>query len=338
MTDAREVKDALCMTISQTNPEQLRPPGGDNRGSIVQVGPDRRMEAIQRLVSVGAAPDLASAQRFLHYAATNAVSLDGLWSRLDAQGRIAFSVLAVPSPGRTAMVFASHPASAGDTPLISELIDHACGHVAGWEVDLAQALLDPGEKREQQAFQGAKFAELAVLSYLERPLGRTNAPMPAWPGGAKVRLTPYRDALHDDLVTILEASYEQTLDCPGLYGLRRTADIIAGHKATGTFDPLLWTLMWLDERPAGALLINAFPGHKTVELVYLGLAPFARRHRLGRQLLRHGLTQLTSRRERSITLAVDQRNTPALNLYRSEGFRPAVQRIALIRPLRTKGV
>ena len=43
------------MSVSQANPEQLRPPGGDNRGSIVQVGAARRSEAIERLVSSGPA-------------------------------------------------------------------------------------------------------------------------------------------------------------------------------------------------------------------------------------------------------------------------------------------
>ena len=320
------------MSISQADPDQLRPPEGDNDGPIVQVGPARRSEAIERLVSTGRQSDRAAAERFLHYAETNAVSLDGLWARLDPEGRINSSVLAVPSPGRTAMVFASHPRRAGDTPPMAELIDHACRRIAGWDVELAQALLDPGEELDRKTFLLASFIELAVLSYLERPLSRATVPQGArWPAG--VRVEPFSGELEDDLVTILERSYEQTLDCPGLYGLRRTTDIVAGHKATGQFDPSLWTLIWTDGEPAGALLLNPYPGHKTVELVYLGLAPGARGRGLGRQLLRHGLGLLYERRARSVTLAVDSRNTPALSLYESEGFRPAVQRAALIRSL-----
>ena len=156
-------------------------------------------------------------------------------------------------------------------------------------------------------------------------------PAPQWP--SSVRIEPYAETLHDDLVRALEASYERTLDCPGLYGLRITADILAGHQATGDFDPALWTLLYVDDRPAGVMLLNAFPAHRTVELVYLGLAPFARGRGLGRQLLRHGLAQLKKRRERTLTLAVDDRNTPALALYASEGLRPIVKRVAMIRSL-----
>jgi ribosomal protein S18 acetylase RimI-like enzyme len=261
------------------------------------------------------------------------VRLDGLWARLAANGQAAFSVLAVPSPGRTAMIFASHPLRDAQVSEVSGLIDHACGEVAGWDIDLAQALLEPSERLEREAFLAAGFSELALLSYLERPLSRSNPPPPPrWPAGT--RLQTYTEAADGVLKSVLEQSYEQTLDCPGLYGLRRTEDIIAGHRATGSFDPTLWTLLWIDEQPAGALLLNAFPGQKTVELVYLGLAPAARRRGLGRQLLRHGLCQLRSRPERSMTLAVDQRNKPALRLYESEGMRVVVDRVALIRPLR----
>jgi ribosomal protein S18 acetylase RimI-like enzyme len=322
------------MSLSQANPDQLRPPGGDNHGSIVQVGAARRSEAIERLVSAGPAIDRRAVEHFLNYAETNAVNLDGLWSRVGADGRFEATVLAVPSPGRTAMVFASHPRSADQGTGIAELVDHACRQVAAWDVDLAQALLDPGETVERRTFEAAGFQELAVLSYLERPISRPVPPVPKWPAGLPVRVEAYRDELEADLATILERSYEQTLDCPGLYGLRRTADIIAGHKATGRFDPSLWSLLFVDRQPAGVVLINAFPGHRTAELVYIGLAPFARGRGLGRPLLRHGLRLLHARHERSITLAVDQRNAPALALYESEGFRPAVQRVALIRSLR----
>jgi ribosomal protein S18 acetylase RimI-like enzyme len=335
MTDIRRVKDAAFMSISQTNPDQLRPSGGDNQGSIVQVGASRRSEALERLLSTGPATDRRAVENFLHYAQTNAVNLDGLWARIGPGGRFEATVLAVPSPGRTAMVFASHPTAATRTAGFAQLVDHACRQIAGWDVELAQALLDPGEARERQMFQAAGFQELAVLSYLERPLSRAHTPPPpAWPADARLRVEQYHDGLTDELGTILEQSYEQTLDCPGLHGLRRTEDIIAGHKATGRFDPSLWTLLWVDDQPAGTLLINPFPGYRTTELVYIGLAPFARGRGLGRPLLRHGLRLLQGRRERSITLAVDQRNTPALALYDAEGFRPAVQRVALIRSLR----
>ncbi len=322
------------MSISHASPDQMHPLEGDNYGRVVHVGPDRRSEAIERLVSTTGGNDRAAAERFLHYAGTNSVPLDGLWSWQGPDGGLQFSVLAVPSPGRTAMFFASHPRTGREVRPVSRLIEHACQLIIGWDVHLAQSLLEPGEKLERQAFMGAGFSELAVLSYLERPLSRTNpSKPPRWPSDTWV--AAYREDLREVLMGVLDESYEQTLDCPGLYGLRITEDILAGHQATGKFDPALWTLMYVDDRPAGVMLLNAFPAHRTVELVYLGLAPFARGRNLGKQLLRHGLAQLKKRRERTLTLAVDDRNTPALALYESEGLRPIVKRVAMIRSLRT---
>src|SRR5262245_39715203 len=97
------------MTISQINPGQLRPPGDDGLGPIIQIGPERRSEAIGRLVSPGASLDREHARRFLDYAESNRINLENLWGRLDRFDRVSAAVLAVPSPGRTAMVFASRP-------------------------------------------------------------------------------------------------------------------------------------------------------------------------------------------------------------------------------------
>jgi ribosomal protein S18 acetylase RimI-like enzyme len=54
---------------------------------------------------------------------------------------------------------------------------------------------------------------------------------------------------------------------------------------------------------------------------------------LGRMLLRHGLHLLRDRSERTLTLAVDDENKPAFAMYRSEGFRTVLRRLAMIRPL-----
>ena len=321
------------MTISQTNPGQIHP-AGEPEGRIVRIGPAGRAEAVARLV--GPPGDEAAAERFLTYAHTNGIRLDGLWARLDATGAMTHSVLCIPSDGRTAMVFASRPGSRPLVGPVAALIDHACRQLESWPLDLAQALLDPAAELERATFVDAGFSDLAMLSYLERPLARaTLPPQPVWPHGAEPE--PYRGELVGDLERALEASYVETLDCPGLYGLRRTADIIAGHRATGVFEAPLWTILRLHGHPAGAVLLNPFPSHKTVELVYLGLAPEARGCGLGRQLLRHALWLLAPRRERTLTLAVDERNAPALALYRSENMRRILQRVALIRPFHQAG-
>jgi ribosomal protein S18 acetylase RimI-like enzyme len=321
------------MTISQTNPDRLAGDDPDRWGPIVQVDSDRRSEAVARLVADGPDVDVDHALRFLEFARQNGVDLTGMWARLDRDERIRSTVLIVPNPGRTAMVFATRVGDDLDIASTGGLISHACEELAdGWEIDLAQVLSDPADERDQAAFRAGGFHDLARLSYLERPLSLRRLPeTPEWPDG--VRVEPYEESRRGELLAILDASYEQTLDCPGLRGLRRTEDILTGHMATGLFDAPLWTLLYVDDEPAGALLLNPAAQGRSVELVYLGLAPIARRRGLGTALLRHGLHLLRPRREKTLMLAVDDNNTPALRLYHAEGFGRVLRRVALIRPI-----
>jgi len=135
------------------------------------------------------------------------------------------------------------------------------------------------------------------------------------------------------LASLLEQTYADTLDCPGLAGLRRADEILEGHRRGGRFDPSLWTLLRLDGVAAGALLLNAASHLQVLELVYLGLIPSARGRGLGRSLIDHAISIAVARRVRSIMLAVDEENTPALRLYRAAGFRRHARRAALVIPL-----
>ena len=320
------------MTISQTNPNQLRQPDDDGPGGIIQVPVERQPEAIARLLATGPHPDRDHARRFIDFARDHRISLLGMWSRLDRQGRIVSTVLTVPSPGRTAMVFASRPAGAGSLPSLSELIDHAARQLPQLNVNLAQVLLEPVESLEHRAFAAAGFQDLAILSYLERPLHSPRPqPRPIWPAG--IEAITFNESLHDELIDVLDRSYEDTLDCPGLRGHRRTVDILEGHRASGTFDPNLWTIVRERGTAVGALLLNPSADHHAMELVYLGLAKAARGRGLGRRLLQHGLALVDNRSERSMNLAVDEANQPALSLYLAEGFKQALRRRAMIRPL-----
>lgn len=321
------------MTLSQINPNQLRPPDDDSSGPIVKIGPDRRPEAIERLVGQGASGDRDHARRFLDYARDHQIDLDGLWSRLDWQGRIRATVLTIASPGRTAMVFASRVSSPDQLASVAGVIARACESLVERHVTLAQVLLDPGESADREAFLQAGFIDLATLNYLERPIPATRSPRhePTWPPNAWV--VPYQSDLRTSLLEVLQATYEDTLDCPGLRGRRRVEDIFEGHRAAGFFDPALWHILLLDDAPAGIALLNPSADRRSIELVYLGLIKSARRRGIGKQLLRHALHSLVGRNERTIHLAVDECNGPAISLYKREGFRMVQRRRAMIRPI-----
>lgn len=321
------------MTVSQTNPGQLHPDDAQTPDSIIQIDLEHQLEAIERLVATGSINDRANAQRFIHYAKTNEIALESMWGRFGAHSKIIQTALAVPNAGRTAMIFASHPQSQEDAISLGGLLDYVAKQLVKKDIHLAQILLEPKETLEQAATIAGGFEKLSTLSYLQRPISkRTMPPEPIWPQGVTVE--QYSNAVRDDVLTAVLTSYEQTLDCPGLFGLREPQDILAGHQATGKFDPSLWTLLRLEGKPCGVVLLNPFPKQRTVELVYIGLAPSARGKRLGKQLLRHAIRLLDPKRARIMTLAVDVDNTPALRMYNSEGFESELKRIAFIRSLR----
>jgi len=222
------------------------------------------------------------------------------------------------------------------TDALAGLIDHACGQLFSHDLHLAQVLLEPQDTALREAFLGGGFDDLARLAYMECPVPRRPRRSRAeLPNGVTVEV--WTEDLKAETLEILDASYEDTLDCPGLRGLRETEDILAGHSGTGEFDPELWTLMRVDGAPSGVLLLNHSPASNTLELVYMGLAKRVQGRGLGRRLLHHGLHRVAERPERAVTLAVDERNEPAIALYRGEGFRRVLRRVALIRSLRQAG-
>jgi ribosomal protein S18 acetylase RimI-like enzyme len=321
------------MSSSQINSARLLS-AEDEHGRIVAVDSARLDEALGCLLAIDGRIEPAHVKQFREYTMHHRIELNHCWARLDANGRIRQTVLAIINPGRTAMMFASRAQHRDEAPSLGGLIAHTATALGTADVRLAQSLLMHAEVNERRAFIAGGFVELAQLSYLERAVPRSGEiEPPSWP--EDVTIETYRDDLIDDFLVALDQSYEQTLDCPGLRGIRETCDILEGHRGAGEFDPSLWMLMRLNDSPSGLILLNPSPANKSIELVYVGLAAAARGRGLGRALLRHALSLIADRPERTINLAVDERNEPALSMYAREGFRRSLRRVALIRALRT---
>jgi ribosomal protein S18 acetylase RimI-like enzyme len=312
-----------------------------SRLAIVRPLPSERTLAVQALLRA----DAAAAERFLAFASEHRMSLDAIWSMAAPDGRIGWSVLAAPNPGRTATLFTSPVRTVEELEIVATLVGEALAGLAGMDVHLVQALVEPGDTRLALALERGGMRRITTLGYLERTLPRRGAfPAPTWP--ADLRLETWDPTRRAELIAALEASYVATLDCPELAGLRSGEDILDGHRHSGRYESSLWSVLRAVDGPhagaiAGMALCNSSPGVAmaglrapgSVELVYFGLVPFARRRGLGRLLLQHALHRLEGRDEATVTLAVDERNEPAKRLYRECGFRSRFRRIAFIRPL-----
>jgi ribosomal protein S18 acetylase RimI-like enzyme len=282
-------------------------------------------------------------------AAMHGIDLSWMWGTVDRAGgrpvRVRQVCLVVPGSGKTAMCVLSGPVGTGaDTDHRERVAAIAAaftylGVQTEREIRLAQALPDPSEGWAVRAFEDSGFLRVGELAYLRRPKPVSTMPSapPVWPSEVEVRVVQGagpKDAGRAELVEALDRSYEATLDCPELCGLRETVDVLESHRATGVFDPKLWWIVLLHGRPHGCMLLNRCPDHGTVELVYLGLSPELRARRIGTALLRMGLDKLDAVGGVPVTCAVDLRNAPALRLYERLGFREFGRRVALVRPVK----
>jgi ribosomal protein S18 acetylase RimI-like enzyme len=257
------------------------------------------------------------------------VGVHQLWVGLEGVKKRA-AVWIIPRPGRIAMIFLSPPSRLRQVEPVAQVIDRACQAVDSRQATLVQAMLDESSELEQAALQRAGFMDLAVLDYMQRPIGRSHRP-PLLP--PEMTLHDYCRDRRDDFIAMLDASYEQTLDCPGICGRRRTEDVLEGHRASGVFRASMWSLVCWQGRPAGVMLLAWLPQHQLVELVYLGLSVEFRGRGWGRLLMEHALHQCVQMQADWFCTAVDRDNAPACRLYRSMGFQRTARKLAMIRPL-----
>jgi mycothiol synthase len=268
---------------------------------------------------------------FLAFTMQRRLDINQLWAALQ-DDRVLWAMLPVTSPGGTVLFF-SPTRLTKKTPLraIRELTAAVGEEMRSRGIELAQLLLDPRDQPVIHAYTTCGFEQLAELLYLQRTVPPAMK-MPEIP--ARYELRTYSPQTHAQFAETILRSYEQSQDCPALNGRRGIEDIIAGHKATGDFDPKRWMLMYDESGPVAVMLLNRSPHSDGVELVYLGLVPEARGHGVGDLMMRVALASIAKDGRCQVSLAVDARNTPALKLYYRHGLHRVGSRVALLRDLR----
>jgi ribosomal protein S18 acetylase RimI-like enzyme len=317
--------------------------------------------AIARRLVSQANPDIdEAARRLIASAPAHNIDLANTFATVDDDGpgasvRVRQTCLSVFGAGRTAMMFVSEPLRTGDLGgsdlAFAERVHvvRACCEMLTREhadkVVLAQALPDPDERYATRVFDAAGFRSVGTLKYMRRLpkphdkkllLAADLSQCDKFPQGVHVQSLSQvaADVRDEHCLRAMDASYEATMDCPELCGLRSTRDILASHKSTGQHDPNLWWIIYYNHQPMGCAFFSPCPEQRTCELVYLGLGTPLRGKGLARQLLGHGIAECARLNSAwSMSCAVDERNEPALKLYESLQFRAFARRRALVRPL-----
>ncbi len=235
------------------------------------------------------------------------------------------ALLCMPVPGRSALLWPPGTIEDRRTDTEDALLRHACDWLRQRGVKLTQTLLAPEETYLADPLLRNGFTAVTRLWYMRHQL---NLPVDCLNTPSRLNYQTFAD---DALFRqTLQRTYEGTLDCPEVNGVRGIDEVIEGHRAQGAFDPQRWWLVREEEHPVGVLMMTEIPESGDWEVAYMGVAPEARRRGFGREILLHGLCEARAADVSAVTLSVDVRNQPAWNLYRALGFEPYDQRIVYL--------
>jgi ribosomal protein S18 acetylase RimI-like enzyme len=263
-----------------------------------------------------------------------------LAARRDA--RLVGAILGQQLVGRAAVVWPPQVIAA-DRIEAGVLLIHAMhGQLARAGVELVQSLLETASGEPAELLRQAGYAHAGDLLYMAADAKSFPTRAPALP----VQLDSYSADNHARLVAVVEASYQGSLDCPLVDGLRRTEDVLAGYQAVGQFRPDSWliarslsegevTRRVSERHDIACLLLADHPEQDQLELIYLGVVPAARGEGLGRALTRHTLWLAQECGRARVVLAVDAANRPAIDGYLVAGFAAWDRRSVFVRSLRS---
>jgi mycothiol synthase len=304
----------------------------------IQVRPVRQGEidtALTALLEDSQGDPAATADKLVHFKRTAVRHKEDLRRQIVVadNGDILFSCLFSVQPGRTAFVFVSplrrmRRLGLADVSPSYQAVEALCRWAFQEGCTMLQVILEPSDLERIEVCKSGGFSSLTELVYLLLPIDPANEP-PA--GRANVTWETYTPQNQHIFKTVIAQSYQQSLDCPELEGIRDMEDILLGHQSAGEFDPKGWFLLKYQDNPAGVVLLARQRQAEAMELVYMGIVPQYRSRGLGGELLNKAIRWSRHCGARCLMLAVDSRNTPAYQLYARHGFCTLFRRAVLIR-------
>jgi ribosomal protein S18 acetylase RimI-like enzyme len=249
-----------------------------------------------------------------------------LWWHRSQDGEIQGVVMVLVSKGSVPFLY--HSPVGGHQVNFESLVDlirKVSLEVLNRGYCIIQRFVSERQHPDVSALLAAGFEELVKLVYMVAPLGKQSS--------AGVERKEYgfvncKDSQNGELETAIQRSYHGSLDCPRLVGVRPISDIINSHKTTGEFTPQWWWILRSQGSPVGCILVNRTVNKDEAEIVYLGVVPEYRGKALGELMLKHISTCARCDGIKQLTLAVDSRNSVAIDLYERFGFRKKFSRLA----------
>ncbi|MHC4399176.1 MAG: GNAT family N-acetyltransferase [Planctomycetota bacterium] len=234
-------------------------------------------------------------------------------------------------PGKAALLWPPRLVPEEPAATARQLLARGTEFLTKERVHVAYALLRGSAEEDAALLCHVGFEPLAELLYAVS----VKDDFPVEAPSTTLEFEPYATSDRGRLIRVVEATYESTLDCPGLNDVRQTADVLAGYRAIGVFEARRWRIVRNGGRDVGCLLLTDHPNLGSWELIYMGLVPSARGNRWGKDIARYA-QWLTGRAGRDrLMLAVDAANGPAVRMYESVGFRRFDRRNAYLKVINT---
>ena len=266
-------------------------------GAITGPDVERRAEAFLRLLDAG------SSKRTL------------LW-RVRAGRELSAVVLTILGRGHVGFLYHSPADVPGvDDRALIPLLRAISRETLRRGAVMVQSILESPHDADDRILTAAGLEPLAELISMQCELSNADETE-----SGEWRFLNYRRFRRATLIETIRRTYEDTLDCPRLTGVRRPEDVLASHRSTGLYRPDWWRLALRGDEPAGCILVNAATTPSTAVIVYMGAVKKFRGRGLGNAMLHHAQHDLRIEGVRRLTLSVDADNFRAKRLYDRFGF------------------
>lgn len=271
--------------------------------------------------------------QWIHYQ-MGAAEIDGLLSELyrrfaqqpqtampieaiENETRVAAAYLLL-APGKVASLGGVR-AMPGFTRSGFQLVNHLTQRAIESGAQQIQAIVDSASDDVANMLLPAGFRHLAILKHLwlqlaDRPsVGQLHT-------APDVLLVPAHQFARKRMEQLLAHTFDGTLDCPALNGLRNPASILDSFlDGRNLRSHLPWWIVQANDEEVGCLLLSHH-SHGVCELAYMGLLPAARNRGIGAVLLHRACEKAVGLGSSILVAAVDCENWPAVRLYDQAGF------------------
>lgn len=293
---------------------------------------EQRHQALQ-LMRLGA----ARIERLLAAACSGKIDMQGLYRarRDDTLVGVGWGQL---MPGHAAFCWPAHLA-AGEPESTAELVQKAVDqYLDAAGTVITQAILPNQDVVHAVRLNRARYKHLADLNYFVKEFQQSpDEPHSSEPPPSDLSFISGKEVHQQRLRELIDRTYEKTLDCAALNGIRSTNDVLTGYRHTGDFRAEWWIIGQYNGQDVGCVLLADHPEHEQCELMYLGIVPEMRGRGWGCQLTQYAQWIAAGASLRRMVLAVDDANWPARQLYNRMGFQLWDRRSVYVRTAQLDG-